>query len=210
MRHPCRQTLPAQSFQMGPLLPLFMSTLHIQSASVSARWGPSLLCSRAASSTGPPSSSPSERRVGGILLPLSVVPRFPIAPTGKPKGAPVPRPRPSLRPHLLPPSLLLTMFQPCQPARWAWNKPIISSAGCFVLLPPPYSSFWGKSLRDLCIMLISVESGLSSNLSFSETLFWTLYLVKLSVYSVFLPRLSFLDQYIRSISQYQSLQKQNQ
>lgn len=87
---------------------------------------------------GPPRSSPNEHRVNSsILLPLSVVLRFPITPRGKPEGPPVPRPqpRPSLRPHLLPLSLLLAMFQLCQPARGAWNKPIISSVKmlCFAV-----------------------------------------------------------------------------
>ena len=137
---------------------------------MSARYNPSLLRSRAASSTGPPSSSPNEHRVNSILLLLSVVPRFPITQRENPKALLCPA-RPSLRPHLLPLSLLLTVFQPCQPARWAWNEPIISPVRMLCFAVSSLLFLLGESLCDLCIILISVESGLSSNINFSETLF---------------------------------------
>lgn len=170
MRHPSRHTLPSQRVQIRPLLPLLTSTLCVQGAICVSTLQPE------------PPGLTSSLLDGGHHVPpqMSIVstascssccgPAVSHHTKRNPEGPPVPWPRPSLRPHLLPLSLLLTSFQPCQPACWASNKPVISRVKPLCFAVPPYSSFWGKRLWDLYIILISVESGPSSHLSFSETL----------------------------------------
>lgn len=170
MHHPSRHTLPSQSVQIRPLLPLLTSTLRVQGAIYVSTLQPE------------PPGLTSSLLDGGRHVP----PQMSIMSTAScsccrgpavshhternPEGPLVPWPRPPLRPHLLPLSLLLTRSKrvslPAGP-RTSQSFPV---SGRFVLLFPPYSSFWGKRLWDLHIILISVESGPSSHLSFSETL----------------------------------------
>ena len=149
--------------------------------SVSACYSPSLLGSPAVSQQGPAPSSPNEHHVNSIILLCLCPTGFPSHPEENPKALLCP----SLG-HLLDLISYHSLFcssrsnrvsLPAGP-RTSQSFPV---SRCFVLPSPPSSSFWGKRLWDVYIILISVESGLSSNLSLSETLSSTLYLIKLSL-----------------------------
>lgn len=202
MHHPSRHTLPSQSVQIRPLLPLLTSTLRVQGAIYVSTLQPE------------PPGLTSSLLDGGRHVP----PQMSIMSTAScsccrgpavshhternPEGPPVPWPRPPLRPHLLPLSFAHT-FQACQPACWASNKPVISCVRplCFAVssllfllgekaLGSAYNSY-----------LSGVGSFLTSQL-LRDSILNTLSSKAFSLVSIFLRRLSFSCQYIHGISQY--------
>lgn len=172
MHHQCRQTLPSQSIQIRPLLPLFTSTLHIQST----------ICVSTLQPEPSVLTSSLFNRGHHVPLQMSIMSTassscclwsygFPSHQGENPKALLCPGPG-----HLLDLISYCSLFcSPCSNhvslAAGPGTSQSFPLSRCFVLLSPPYSSFWGKSLWGLYIILISVESGLSSNLNFSETLF---------------------------------------
>ena len=196
MHHPSRHTLPSQSVQIRPLLPLLTSTLRVQGAICVSTLQPE------------PPGLTSSLLDGGRHVPPSVVLLL-SWPSGFPSHREEPR-RPSgaLASATSQTSSPTTLsfahtFQACQPACWASNKPVISCVRplCFAVssllfllgekaLGSAYNSY-----------LSGVGSFLTSQL-LRDSILNTLSSKAFSLVSIFLRRLSFSCQYIHGISQY--------